>query len=99
MPQHFVSCHRRFRSSTSEDVPRQSKLHADAFNATKVRTFYIEDREYDNLLDLAQNETIDFEIDPDFVPNTSVEPIRKLQKHLHKVYDFRIDKLVAKDRA
>ena len=72
--------------------------NADTFNETKVRAFYNNDREYDKLLDLAKN-GVDFEVDPDFVANTSVEPLRPLHKDLHKVYKFHVDKLVKKGRA
>ena len=42
--------------------------NADTFNET--RAFYNNDREYDKLLDLAKN-GVDFEVDPDFVANTT----------------------------
>ena len=49
--------------------------NADTFNETKVRSFYKDDREYEKLLDLAQN-GVDFVVDPNFAPNTTVEPLR-----------------------
>ena len=48
---------------------------------------------YEKILNLARK-GVDFEVDPDFVPNTSVEPLRNLQRNLQNNYTFHIDKLV-----
>ena len=76
----------------------KTNSQTDTFNEYKMRTFYHNDREFPQLLDLALN-GVDFELDPEFIRNTSVEPIRKLQKELQKVYEYHVDKLIMKDRA
>lgn len=81
------------------DVLLQKKFQEhngeNTFNEDKVKFFSKDDRQYEKLLDLARN-GVDFEVDPDFVPNTSVEPLLNLQRKLQNIYTFHIDKLVSK---
>ena len=91
-------CNENLDTYLQKRFERKVHCDADTFNVTKVNAFYKDDREYLKLLDLAQN-GVDFEVDPDFIPNNIGEPIRQLQKSLQKVYDFHVDKLVTKNRA
>ena len=95
----ITNCHQELDQCDGDiDAPLQKRFQEqnveDTFNEKKKSLLFTKITEnYEKILNLARK-GVDFEVDPDFVPNTSVEPLRNLQRNLQNNYTFHIDKLV-----